>query len=163
MDTSCSFFVRLCRFELQSNVDATDHEDVVLQLNFAGRFRDQSLIRGVYMARLQRASEGSSKSTRSSSNNIIQGSSVRFQNGFGNLVVLSYGAVDSEDDRLVFLRKIRSTHRALHSLNTHMRPVNYFGHYCWIVSRKAFRNRHPESIDSKPSTASERFQPQITV
>ena len=113
------------------------------------------------MARLQRASEGSGKSTGSSSNNIIQGSSVRFQNGFGNLVVLSYGAVDSEDDRLVFLRKISPAHTALHALDPHMRPVNYVGHHRRIISRQAFRNRHPESIDSKPSTASERFQPQI--
>jgi hypothetical protein len=52
-------------------VDAADHEYVVVQLNFADRFRHQPLIRGVNLTRLQRAPEGSGESTRRGSDNVI--------------------------------------------------------------------------------------------
>jgi len=86
------------------------------------------------LTRLQRASEGSRKSTRSGRYNIVQGGSVRLQDRLRNLVMLRNGAVHSEQDRLIFRRKIRSAHRALHALDANMRPINHFGHYCWIVS-----------------------------
>jgi hypothetical protein len=35
-------------------VDAADDQDIVLQLNLADRLRHQSLIRSVYVTRLQR-------------------------------------------------------------------------------------------------------------
>jgi hypothetical protein len=114
-------------------VNSADHKDVVFQLNFADRFRDQSLIRSVYLTRLQRASESSSKSTRSGRYNIVQGSRVRIQYRRGNLVVLSDSAVHSEQDRLIFRRKIRSAQRALNALDANMGPVNHFGHYFRIV------------------------------
>ena len=90
-----------CGLQFQDDVDAADHEHIVLQLNFADRFRHQSLIRSIYLTRLQRASEGSGQSTRRGSDNVIQGSGVRFQNRGRNLVVLRHRAMHSEYDRLV--------------------------------------------------------------
>jgi hypothetical protein len=52
-------------------VDAADDQDIVLQLNLADRLRHQSLIRGVYVTRLQRASKGSGQSTRSGGDNVV--------------------------------------------------------------------------------------------
>jgi hypothetical protein len=77
-------------------MDTADHEHVVLQLNFADRFRHQSLVRGVYLTRLQRASEGSSQSTRRRGDNVIQGCGVGLQDRRRNLVMLCYGAMHSE-------------------------------------------------------------------
>jgi len=88
VDPSGGFSVHLGRFELQNNVDAADHEDAVLQLDFADRFRHQALIRSVNVTRLQRASEGSRQSTSRGRDNVIQGSGVRFQNRLRDFVVL---------------------------------------------------------------------------
>ena len=71
MDSGCSFSVRLLGFQFQNDVDAADHEYVVVQLNLADRFRHQPLIRGVDLMRLQRAPEGSGESTRRGSDNVI--------------------------------------------------------------------------------------------
>jgi len=91
------------------------------------------------VTRLQRASEGSGQSTRRGGDNVIQGSGVRFQDRWRNLVVLRHGAMHSKYYRLLFGRKIRSTYRALHALNAYMRSVNHVGHDCRIVSRKGAR------------------------
>jgi hypothetical protein len=127
--------LRLLGLQFEDDVDPADHEDVILQLNFADSFRHQSLIRSINLTRLQRASEGSGQSTRRGRDNIIQGSRMRFQNRGRNLVVLRHSPVYSEYDRLLFRWKIRSSHRALHALDAHKGPVNHIGHYGRIVSQ----------------------------
>jgi hypothetical protein len=124
MDASCGFSVRLDRFQLQNDVDSADHKNVVFQLNFADRFRHQSLIGCVYLTRLQRASEGPRKSTRSSSHHIVQGGRMWFQNRRRNLVVLRNCSVHSEYDRLIFRREVCSAHRSLDALDANIGPVN---------------------------------------
>jgi hypothetical protein len=129
VDAVCLISVRLLGLQFQDDVYAADHEDIVLQLNFADRFRHQSRIRGIYLTRFQRASEGSGQSTRRGRDNIVQGSGVRFQDRRWNLVVLCHRAVYAEYDWLLFCRKKRSAHRTLHALDAHMGSVNYVGHY----------------------------------
>ena len=82
------------------------------------------------MTRLQRASEGSRQSTRGGGDNVIQSSGVRLQERRRNLVMLRYGAMHSEYYGLLFGRKIRSAHGALHALNAHMGPTNNVRHNC---------------------------------
>ncbi len=64
---------------------------------------------------------------------------MRLQDRWRNLVVLRHGAMHSKYYRLLFRRKIRSPHRALHALNVDMRSVNHVGHDCGKVSRKDAR------------------------
>jgi hypothetical protein len=93
------------------------------------------------LTRLQRASKGSSQSTRRGSDNVIQGCGVRLQNRRGHLVMLRYGAVHSEYDRLLFGRKIGPAHGALHALNAYLRPVNHLIHNDRMVSRNGTPDR----------------------
>ncbi len=81
------------------------------------------------MTRLQRASEGSSQSTRRGGNNVIQSCGVRLQNPGRNLIMLRYSAMHSEYYGLLFGRKISSTDGALHALNAHIGPVNHVRHH----------------------------------
>jgi len=61
----------LVRFEPQLDVNSFDDQDIVFQLDFAHRCRDQAFIRRIDFTRLQRAPEGSRKSTGSGCDNII--------------------------------------------------------------------------------------------
>jgi len=88
------------------------------------------------LTRLQRASKGSSKSTRCRGDNVIQRRGVRLQHGRRDFVVLRDGAMHAEYYRFFFLRKVRSAHRALHALDAHMRSVNHVGHNGRMVPRK---------------------------
>ena len=88
------------------------------------------------MTRFQRASERSGQSTRRSGDNVIQGSGVRLQDRWRNLIVLRDGAMYSEDNGLLLCRKIRPAHRPLYTLNAYMGPVNHLRHER-IVSRKS--------------------------
>lgn len=137
VDPAGGLSVGLLGRQLQDHMDTADHEHVVLQLNFTDRFRHQSLVRGVYLTRLQRASEGSSQSTRRSGDNVIQGCSVGLQDRRRNLVMLRHGAMYSEYYGYLFGRKIRPAQRALYALNAHMGPVNHLRHDDRMVSRKS--------------------------
>jgi hypothetical protein len=120
MDPGGDLPIRLLGLQLKDDVDAADDQDIVLQLNLADRLRHQSLIRGVYVTRLQRASKGSGQSTRSGGDNIVQGSGVRLKDCWRNLVMLRYGPMNSEDYRLRFGREIRPANGPLHPLNAHI-------------------------------------------
>jgi hypothetical protein len=89
------------------------------------------------LTRFQRASEGSSKSTRCGGDDVIQGSGVRLQNRRRHLVMFRYGAMHPEYYRPLFGRKIRPSDGALHALNAHIGPVNHLRHNNRMVSRKS--------------------------
>jgi hypothetical protein len=137
MDPVCGLPMRLLGVQREYDMNTADDQYTVLQLNLADRLRHQSLVRGVYVTRLQRASEGSSQSTRSRGDNVVQGSGVWLEDGQRNLVMLCYGPVHSENYRLRFGREIRPAKGPLHSLNAHNGPVNHFRHDDRSVSRRS--------------------------
>ena len=51
--------------------------------------------------------------------------------------MLRYGAMHAEYYGLLFGRKIRPAHGALHALNAHMGPVNHLRHDDRMVSRRS--------------------------
>ena len=108
MDPGGDLPIRLLGLQLKDDVDAADDQDIVLQLNLADRLRHQSLIRSVYVTRLQRASKGSGKSTGSRSNNVVEGCGVRFEHRPGHLVVFGDRSVDAEDHGRGLRGEIRS-------------------------------------------------------
>jgi hypothetical protein len=61
----------LVRFEAQLDVNSFNDQDIVFQLDFAHRCSDQAFIRRIDFTRLQRAPEGSGKSTGSGCDDII--------------------------------------------------------------------------------------------
>ena len=77
-------------------MDASNDQYVILKFNFAHCFGYEAMIRSIYVTRLQRASEGASKSTSGRRDDVVQRRGVRFQNRRRNLVVLSDSPVDSE-------------------------------------------------------------------
>ena len=54
------------------NVNPLDHQDLALELDLTPRFAGEAALACVYLARLQRAPEGSSKSTAGSCDNVVE-------------------------------------------------------------------------------------------
>jgi hypothetical protein len=59
--------------ELVVNVDASDHQDLAVELDLAGRFADEFPPACIYPARLQRAPEGPRQSPTRGGNHIVEG------------------------------------------------------------------------------------------
>ena len=113
-------------FESHSHVNASDHKDVILQLNLTDSFADQASTGRVDLTRLQRASKGSGQSTRGGGDNVIQGGGVRIEHVGRNLVMFRNRAVHSEDYGLLFGRQIRPADGTLDALDPHVRAVDHF-------------------------------------
>lgn len=121
---SMSFF----RFESELDVNALDDENVVLQFYLADGFRDQPFIRGIDVTRFQRASEGSSKSTRRRCDHIVQSGSVRLEHVGGDFIVLGHRAMNAENHRLRFRGQVRSADGTFHAFDANIGPVDHFRH-----------------------------------
>ena len=80
----------LIGFQLEAvfHVDALDHENLFVQLDFTGGFGCQPAFAGGDIARLQRASEGPGQSTRGCCNEVIEGGGMGGMNSGLMLVVL---------------------------------------------------------------------------
>jgi hypothetical protein len=118
----------LLGFESHPHVNASDHKDIVLQLNLTGGFADQAPTGCIDLTRLQRASKGSGESAGRSRDDVVECGCSWFRNGGRDLVMLRYGAMDAENNRLRFSRKIGLAHRPFHSLDSDFGTVYHFGH-----------------------------------
>jgi hypothetical protein len=105
-------------------MDAPDDEDIVFQLDFTYSLGHQSLIRCINLTRLQRASEGSGKSTRSGGDNIVQSRSVRFEYRRRNLVMFRYRAVHTENHGRGFGRKPGSANRSPDAFDSNLGTID---------------------------------------
>src|SRR5271168_5500175 len=118
MDPARGLPMRLRSLKPEDNMDAPDDKYIVLQFDFTDCLRHQSLIRGVYVTRLQRASKGAGQSNRSRGDNVVQGRGMGLEDRRRNLVMLRHCPMHSEDYRLRFGREIRPANGSLHAFNS---------------------------------------------
>jgi hypothetical protein len=126
--------LRTSGLERESNADSADHQDVSLQLHLADGLGGQTLIGSGDLARFQRASEGSSQSTRGCGNHIVEGGGMRLVRVRRHLVVLGDRSVNAEDDGLLLRGKKGSANRSLDPLDPDSRLVGDIGHASLIAT-----------------------------
>jgi len=107
----------LGRREMHLHMYPADHKNVILRFQFANGFRVQPALAGRDFTRLQRASEGSRKSTRRRGHDVVQRCRVRLVHPLRHLVMLGNGAMDAEHDRLFLRRQISAANRTLYALH----------------------------------------------
>ena len=122
-------FARLLRCtQLQDHVDSPNHQHAIVIFYFASRIRGQTAVACIDFARLQRAPEGSSQSTRRCGDNVIEGGRMGFEDFRRHFVVLRYCAVYSEENGGLFCRQPRAPQGAFHTLDPHTRYVRCIRH-----------------------------------
>jgi hypothetical protein len=91
-------------------VNAANHQDFALQLDFAGHLRAEPAVAGINAARFQRAPEGSGQSTAGRRHHIVQSGRMRSKGLRRNLVVGRDLGVDSENHGRFFDRQVCEAH-----------------------------------------------------
>jgi hypothetical protein len=87
------------RFELVAHVNAPDHKDVSLELNFSCGLRSELVVTGIDMARLQRPSECPRESACGRCHDVIQRRGMRRVGVWRDLIVLGHLGMDAENNR----------------------------------------------------------------
>jgi len=83
------------------DVNAADYEDVTFSLNFTPYLSRQTFVAGIYLTRLQRASEGADESTSRRGYNVIDRCSMGLVHLFGrNSVMLGNSTVNTKMNSL---------------------------------------------------------------
>ena len=114
-------------------MDAADHQNSVLFLDFAYSLADEPVYRSRDLTRLQRASKGAGESTGGGGDDVIESGRVR-REGFGrHFVVLRDGAVNAKDNRRRFGRQVCAAHRASLALDADFGAINYISHFATIA------------------------------
>jgi hypothetical protein len=93
------------RLELVAHVNAPDHKDVSLELNFSDGLRSKLVVAGIDMARLQRPSECPRQSARGRCYNVIQRGGMRRVGIWRDLVVFGDLGMDAEHYRFFLAGK----------------------------------------------------------
>jgi len=88
------------RREVINNMNAPDHQYSIFQLDLASDFGRQMFVARVYLARLQRASEGTNESTTGSRYHVVKRGRVWLNNLRVDAVVLCYRTMDAKAHRL---------------------------------------------------------------
>jgi hypothetical protein len=104
-------------------VNAPHNQHIPLLFDLADRLRGESSFSSRNIARLQRASQGTRKSTGGRSYEIVQGCGVRFEDLWIHAVMLSDLRVNAEIDRFRLYRQIGSAQRAFHALYAHVGAI----------------------------------------
>jgi hypothetical protein len=86
--------------ESVAKVDAFDHQDAVLELDFAGGLALESAFASRDVTRLQRASEGAGQSAGGGGDDVVERGRTFRLTSCRHTVVLGDGGVDAEDNRL---------------------------------------------------------------
>jgi hypothetical protein len=87
--------------EIIDHVNAANDEDVIFSLNLTSNLSRQALVAGIYLTRLQRASEGADESTTSRGHNIINRGRMRLVHLFGrDSIMFGNCAVNTKMHRL---------------------------------------------------------------
>ena len=112
--------------EFVDNVDALDHQHVVLELDLSARQASKPLHRD--LARFQRASEGAGKSAPRRGDDIVERRCVRLDLCRIDLVMLGNRAMNAESYRLFLRRQIRKAIGPAEPLDANGRDVNNVAH-----------------------------------
>jgi hypothetical protein len=89
------------RSQPHCHVNPANYEHSLVQFYLTRHLSRQPILSGINLARLQRTSKGAQHSTGRRGDGVIQRGRVRHLNeGWIYFVMLSDGAVDTEDDRL---------------------------------------------------------------
>jgi hypothetical protein len=110
------------------NVNPLDDQNLALELDLTSRLTGEPAIACVYLARLQRAPEGSRQSAAGGGNNVVERGGIGRRIPGINAVVLRYLRMDSKGDRTLPCGKEGLPHRALVSYDSHLRGVNDVTH-----------------------------------
>ncbi len=86
--------------------DTANHQNFALKLNLSPHLAGKFSVRGIYLARFQRAPEGSGQSAAGRGHDIVEGRRARRTGAGRNLVVFGDFRVHAEDDRVLFGRKV---------------------------------------------------------
>jgi hypothetical protein len=105
-------------------MNAANDEDIVLQFDVTHSFGYEPLIGCIDFTRLQRAPEGSGKSTGGGGDNIIQSGGVRFQDLGRNLIMLGHRAMHAENDRLGFSGEPGSANRSFDAFDSNFGTID---------------------------------------
>jgi hypothetical protein len=110
------------------NVNPLDDQNLALELDLTSRLTGEPAIACVYLARLQRAPEGSRQSAAGGGDNVVERGGIGRRIPGINAVVLRYLRMDSKGDRTLPCGKERLPHRSLVSYDSHLRGVNDVTH-----------------------------------
>jgi hypothetical protein len=77
-------------------MDTPDHQHTILFFDFPDRLGDQPVYRGGYLTRLQRASKGSSESTRGGCDDVIERGRMGREGVRRHFIVLGDGPVNAK-------------------------------------------------------------------
>jgi hypothetical protein len=125
--------VLLVRLEPHPHVDALDHEDTFLFLDFTDGLCYQPVNRRRDLTRLQRASKGSGESTGGRGDDVVERRRMGREGIRRYLIVFGDGSVNSEDHRLRFRGQVSAPHRAFLSLDADFRSIDYVSHFATIA------------------------------
>jgi len=114
-------------------MDATDHQNSVLFLDFADSFADKPARRRGDLTRLQRASKGAGESTSGSGDNVIESGRMRRKGVSGHFVVLGDGAVHAKDHRRRLGGQVCAAHGAYFALDADFGAIDNVSHFATIA------------------------------
>ncbi len=116
----------LRRAKLVVDRDAADDENVSVEFNFAHGLRSELAVRGINLARFQRASEGSGESPGGCRDDVIKRRGMRRVSVRRNFVMPGNFGVYAENDRLCFRRQEGQTHWPALPFDANPRSINDF-------------------------------------
>ena len=132
------------------DVNPLDDQDLALELDLTPRLTDQPALTCVYLARLQRAPEGSRQSTAGGGDNVVQRGGIGRGVARVYAVVLRHLRMDAEGNRILPGGKESLPHRSLVPYHLHLRDIDDITHQAPpCVSRKSCT--YPERSPFLPS------------
>jgi len=114
--------------ESVANVDAFDHQDAVLEFDFAGRVALESAFASRDVTRFQRASEGAGQSAGGGGNDVVERGRTLCLASCRHTVVLGDGGVDAEDHRLILRGQVSAPERPTYPLDSDSRDIRDRSH-----------------------------------
>jgi hypothetical protein len=112
------------RLQAIAHMNAPDHKNVSLELDFSRSFRSELVVASIDMARLQRASECPRQSTGRRSDDVVERGRMRRICIRRNLVVLGDLGVNAKDYRLFLRGQISEPHGTGLAFNPHARRID---------------------------------------
>jgi hypothetical protein len=113
---------------MQSDCDSLDDKHLVLCLYLPHHVCIEAIFVEGNLTRCQRAFESAEQSAARSCNYVIEGAGIRLLLVGGGTIVLSYLAVDPEENWFVLPGDIRPPDLTLDWLHLYLRDVSYIGH-----------------------------------
>ena len=110
------------------NVNPLDDQDLVLEFDLSPSLTGEPTLACVYLARLQRAPEGSRQSPAGGGDNIVQRGGIGTGVAWVYPVVLRHLRMDAESNRILPGGKESLSHRSLVPDHLHLRDIDDITH-----------------------------------